>query len=78
MTKNIKDVIREGLRKERRVDLVTGEGVNIQNRRREAIEKDPKAVSRDVQQRMYEYRTGSVKKGNVIDKVKRYKNPDNK
>ena len=56
-----------------RADLVGGEGVNIQNQRRKAIEKNPKAVTRDVQQRMKEYRTG-----NVIDKVKRYKNPDNK
>ena len=76
--KNIKDVLREGRQKERRVELVTGEGVNIQNRRRQAIEKNPKAVTLDVQQRMHEYKTRSVKSGNVIDKVKRYKNPENK
>ena len=71
--KNIKDIMREGRQKQRRVELVGGPGVNKQNRRREAIQKDPKAVTLDVQQRMKEYRGEKV-----IDKVKRYKNPGNK
>ena len=75
--KNIKTIIREGKQKEKRVQLVGDEGVNIQNRRREKA-KTPKAVTLDVQQRMKEYRTGVVKQDKVIDKVKRYKNPGNK
>ena len=75
--KNIKTIMREGRQKEKRVQLVGDEGVNIQNRRREKA-KTPKAVTLDVQQRMKEYRTGVVKQDKVIDKVKRYKNPGNK
>ncbi|MBU8921789.1 MAG: hypothetical protein KOO63_08215 [Bacteroidales bacterium] len=72
--RNIKDVLREGRQKPKRVELVGPGGVNKQNKRRKAaMEKGPKAVTRDVQKRMGEYR-----RGNVIDKVKRYKNPLNK
>ena len=68
----IKRKIQDYKRKQARVDLVGTHGVNVQDKRRKAA-KTPKAVTRDVQQRMGEY-----KRGNVIDKVKRYKNPLNK
>lgn len=55
-----------------RVDLVGTEGVNIQDARERAA-KTPKEKGREVQQRMKEYKSGKV-----IDKVKRYKHPDNK
>ena len=72
--RNIKDILREGRQKQKRVELVGTDGVNKQNmRRKAAMDKGPKAVTRDVQKRMGEY-----KRGNVIDKVKRYKNPDNR
>ena len=71
-------VFKQALDKQRRtrtrVDIVGSDGVNIQDkRRRKAIKKGPKAVTRDVQQRMNEY-----KGAKVIDKVKVYKNPANK
>ena len=75
------NVFKEALDKQertrRRVDLVGTDGVNAQDKRRRkaAKSKDPKALGRDVQKRMKEYRTGRV---TVIDKVKRYKNPENK
>ena len=48
-------------RTETRVGLVGGDGVNIQDARRRAAEKaGPQAVSRDVQKRMKEYRTGVI------------------
>ena len=68
----IKKMIQDHQRKVKRVDLVGPEGVNIQDARRKKINKLPKQVTRDVQQRMKEYRTGTVKVS-VIDKVKRYK-----
>ena len=70
--KNIKDVMREGRQKLKRVELVGGAGVNTQNRRREKA-KTPKAVTLDVQKRIGEY-----KRGRVISNLKRHKNPDNK
>ena len=70
--KNIKTIMCEGRQKQKRVELVGADGVNKQNRRREAA-KTPKAVTLDVQQRMKEY-----KGAKVIDKVKRYKHPENK
>ena len=70
MAKNIKDVLRDGRVLPKRVDLVGSDGVNIQNRRREKA-KTPKAIGRDVQQRMKEYKQGYVER--TIDKVKRYK-----
>ena len=72
MDRNIKDVMREGRQKPRRVELVGSDGVNKQDKRRRAA-KTPKDVTLDVQQRMKEYRGEKV-----IDKVKRYKNPGNK
>ena len=59
-------------RTRRRVELVGTEGVNIQDARRRKA-KTPKAITRDVQKRM-----GEFKRGKVIDKVKRFKNPLNK
>ena len=69
----IKSKIKDYKRKQKRVDLVGPQGVNVQDARRRAIKDNPKAVTRDVQKRMGEY-----KRGNVIDKVKVYKHPDNK
>jgi hypothetical protein len=66
-------MIKDYQRKLKRVDLVGTDGVNMQDERRRGINKLPKEVTRDVQKRMKEY-----KSGNVIDKVKRYKNPLNK
>jgi len=43
----------------KRVELVGSDGVNKQDTRRRAA-KTPKAVTRDVQKRMSEYRTGRV------------------
>jgi hypothetical protein len=61
-------------RTRKRVTLVGTDGVNKQDKRRRAIKKgDHKAMGRDVQQRMKEY-----KGAKVIDKVKVYKNPGNK
>jgi hypothetical protein len=58
----------------KRINLVGADAVRRQDdRRRSAESKGPKAVTLDVQKRMKEY-----KSGNVIDKVKRYKNPLNK
>ena len=68
----IRDKIKAHKRKQTRVDLVGGAGVNVQDARRRA-EKTPKDTTRGVQQRMSEY-----KRGSVIDKVKVYKHPDNK
>ena len=68
----IKKMIQDHQRKVKRVDLVGPEGVNIQDARRKKINKLPKQVTRDVQQRMKEYRTGTVKVS-TINKVKRYK-----
>ena len=68
----IKKMINDHKRKVKRVDLVGTDGVNIQDARRRNIDKLPKEVTRDVQQRMKEYKSGKV-----IDKVKRYKNPGN-
>ena len=68
----IKKKIQDYKRKQTRVDLVGPEGVNVQDARRRKA-KTPKAITRDVQKRMGEY-----KRGNVIDKVKRYKNPENR
>jgi len=55
-----------------RVEKVGSDGVNKQDKRRRNV-KTPKGMTRDVQQRMKEY-----KRGSVIDKVKVYKHPDNK
>jgi hypothetical protein len=60
-------------RKLKRVEKVGSDGVNKQDTRRRKIKDDPKAITRDVQQRMREY-----KGAKVIDKVKVYKNPGNK
>ena len=69
---SLKDKIKNYKRREKRVQLVGAEGVNIQDRRRRKVTTD-RGMSRDVQQRMKEYKSGKV-----IDKVKRYKHPDNK
>jgi hypothetical protein len=60
-------------RTRKRVTLVGTDGVNKQDKRRRAIKDNPKALSREVQQRMREYKGETV-----IDKVKVYKNPGNK
>jgi hypothetical protein len=63
-------------RKMKRVELVGGAGVNLQDAREREAGKDPKKQTRAVQQRMKEYRQGHT--DTVIDKVKVYKNPGNK
>jgi hypothetical protein len=74
MAKKGKGFFNEALLKQQRTrtraDLVGGDGVNIQDERRRKA-KTPKAVGRDVQQRMKEYKQGYVER--TIDKVKRYK-----
>ena len=55
----MKRKIREYKQKLKRVELVGSDGVNKQDNRRRAA-KTPKAVTRDVQKRMKEYRTGRV------------------
>jgi hypothetical protein len=60
-------------RKLKRVELVGSDGVNKQDARMREAAGDPKKVTREVQQRMREYKGDTV-----IDKVKVYKNPGNK
>lgn len=55
----IKRKIQDYKRKERRVQLVGTAGVNKQDTRRRKA-KTPKAVTRDVQKRMGEYKRGRV------------------
>ena len=64
----MKKTINDYKRKLKRVELVGSGGVNKQDKRRKAA-KTPKAVTRDVMQRMDEYKGRSK----VIDKVKRYR-----
>ena len=59
----LKKMIGDYKRKEKRVQLVGSEGVNRQDARRKKINKLPKQVTRDVQKRMKEYRTGVVGTG---------------
>ena len=66
----IKDMINDYKRKEKRVQLVGSDGVNIQDARRRKIDKLPKEISRDVQQRMKEYRTGKVIDNSTREKVR--------
>ena len=73
MASYFKEMLNKQKRNRRRVELVGSDGVNKQDARRRAIKNNPKAITRDVQQRMQEY-----KPGNVIDKVKVYKYPGNK
>lgn len=54
-------------RKLKRVELVGSDGVNAQDARRRKIDKLPKEVTKDVQQRMKEY-----KSGRVINNIKIY------
>jgi ubiquinone/menaquinone biosynthesis C-methylase UbiE len=74
MASYFKEALTKQERTRRRVDLVGSDGVNKQDTRRRAIKKgDHKAMTRDVQQRMREY-----KGDKVIDKVKVIKHPENK
>ena len=74
--RNIKDRVSEYARMEKRAAKVGYDGVNKQNQRRNKLKDNPKAITRDVQKRMGEYKSGRV--DTVIDKVKVYKNPGNK
>ena len=77
MASYFKEALLKQKRTRTRVDLVGSDGVNIQDARERAA-KTPKEKGREVQRRMGEYKSGSVKRDKVIDKVKRYKNPGNK
>ena len=72
---NLRDKIKEHNRLMKRVELVGTDGVNKQDARRRKAEKsdDPNAISKDVQMRFKEYGANRV-----INKVKRYKHPENK
>ena len=59
----LKKMIGDYKRKEKRVQLVGSQGVNTQDAHRKKINKLPKQVTRDVQKRMKEYRTGVVATG---------------
>jgi hypothetical protein len=72
MASYFKEALLKQKRKRTRVDLVGSDGVNKQDTRGRKA-KTPKAKTRDVQQRMKEYKGETV-----IDKVMVYKHPGNK
>ena len=81
MAKKGKGYFNEALLKQRRTrtraELVGTDGVNAQDKRMRKAKKsgNPKKVTLEYQKRMKEYKARKV---TVIDKVKRYKNPENK
>jgi len=78
MAKKGKGYFHEALLKQertrKRVELVGADGVNYQDAR--ARKAGPENAGKEARKRVGEYQRGRVDK--VIDKVKRYKHPENK